>query len=89
MQKRLLTQCLLSMLQVEKVLAGADGWQFDTWRLREVTNGHPLSALGFFLIQRAGLIPRLKLKPAVLARWVRRRLRVDCRVAPVPYPLMF
>ncbi|KAG2441292.1 hypothetical protein HYH02_009885 [Chlamydomonas schloesseri] len=56
---------------VEKVLAGADGWQFDTWRLREVTNGHPLSALGFFLIQRAGLITRLKLKPAVLARLLR------------------
>ncbi|KAG2437154.1 hypothetical protein HXX76_005821 [Chlamydomonas incerta] len=57
--------------EVEKVLAGADGWQFDTWRLRDVTNGHALSALGFFLIQRAGLIPRLKLKPAVLARLLR------------------
>ncbi|KAG2437153.1 hypothetical protein HXX76_005820 [Chlamydomonas incerta] len=57
--------------EVEKVLASADGWQFDTWRLRDVTNGHALSALGFFLIQRAGLIPRLKLKPAVLARLLR------------------
>lgn len=41
-------------LQVERLLAGADGWQFDTWRLREATQGHPLSTLGFFLLQRSG-----------------------------------
>ncbi|EFJ48255.1 3'5'-cyclic nucleotide phosphodiesterase, partial [Volvox carteri f. nagariensis] len=57
--------------QVERVLAQADSWQFDTWRLRDVTHGHPLSALGFYLIQRAGLITNLKLKPAVLARLLR------------------
>ncbi|KAG2485173.1 hypothetical protein HYH03_016063 [Edaphochlamys debaryana] len=57
--------------EVERVLAGADSWTFDTYKLREVTQGHPLSALGFYLIQRAGLIPRLKLKPAVLARLLR------------------
>ncbi|KXZ50319.1 hypothetical protein GPECTOR_17g958 [Gonium pectorale] len=57
--------------EVEKVLAQADSWQFDAWRLRDVTNGHPLSALGFYLIHRAGLITGLKLKPAVLARLLR------------------
>ncbi|GLC41501.1 hypothetical protein PLESTB_001004600 [Pleodorina starrii] len=57
--------------EVERVLATADSWQFDTWRLRDVTNGHPLSALGFYLIHRAGLITSLKLKPSVLARLLR------------------
>ncbi|KXZ50318.1 hypothetical protein GPECTOR_17g957 [Gonium pectorale] len=57
--------------EIERVLAQADSWQFDTWRLREVTNGHPLSALGFYLIQRSGLITGLKLKPTILARLLR------------------
>ncbi|GIL58439.1 hypothetical protein Vafri_13575 [Volvox africanus] len=57
--------------EVERVLAQADSWHFDAWRLRDVTNGHPLSALGFYLIHRAGLIANLKLKPAVLARLLR------------------
>ncbi|GLI61128.1 hypothetical protein VaNZ11_003403 [Volvox africanus] len=57
--------------EVERVLAQADSWHFDAWRLRDITNGHPLSALGFYLIHRAGLITNLKLKPAVLARLLR------------------
>ncbi|EFJ44492.1 3'5'-cyclic nucleotide phosphodiesterase, partial [Volvox carteri f. nagariensis] len=57
--------------QVERVLAQADSWQFDSWRLRDITHGHPLSALGFYLIQRAGLIERLNLRPAALARLLR------------------
>ncbi|GIL81205.1 hypothetical protein Vretifemale_10268, partial [Volvox reticuliferus] len=57
--------------EVERVLAQADSWQFDTWRLRDVTNGHPLSALGFYLIHRAGLIEKLNLKPSALARLLR------------------
>ncbi|GFR48408.1 hypothetical protein Agub_g10302 [Astrephomene gubernaculifera] len=57
--------------EVERVLADADSWQFDMWRLRDATNGHPLSALGYYLIHRAGLITHLKLKPPVLARLLR------------------
>ncbi|GIL58431.1 hypothetical protein Vafri_13570 [Volvox africanus] len=57
--------------EVERVLAQADSWQFDAWRLRDVTNGHPLSALGFYLIHRAGLIEKLNLKPSALARLLR------------------
>ncbi|GLC65344.1 hypothetical protein PLESTF_000283100 [Pleodorina starrii] len=57
--------------EVERVLARADSWQFDTWRLRDVTNGHPLSALGFYLIHRAGLMPHFSVKPVTLARLLR------------------
>ncbi|GLI61127.1 hypothetical protein VaNZ11_003402 [Volvox africanus] len=57
--------------EVERLLSAAGTWHFDAWRLRDITNGHPLSALGFYLIHRAGLITNLKLKPAVLARLLR------------------
>lgn len=59
---------ICSARQVERVLAGADAWQFDTWRLRDITGGFPLSALGFFLIHRAGLTQRFNIKPGTLAR---------------------
>ncbi|KAG2490637.1 hypothetical protein HYH03_011028 [Edaphochlamys debaryana] len=57
--------------ETERLLAMADGWQFDTWRLQEATQGHALSSLGFFLMQRAGLVKRFRLKPMVLARLLR------------------
>lgn len=55
--------------EVERLLAHADGWQFNTWRLAEATGGHALSALGFFLLQREGLIDKFKIKRTRLARW--------------------
>ncbi|KAG2492524.1 hypothetical protein HYH03_009189 [Edaphochlamys debaryana] len=57
--------------EVERTLAAADGWQFDTWRLQEVTQGHALSCLGFYLMQREGLISTFKIKPVTLARLLR------------------
>ncbi|KAG2444403.1 hypothetical protein HXX76_001156 [Chlamydomonas incerta] len=57
--------------EVERVLAGADGWQFDTFRLAEVSGGLPLSALGYFLMQRAGLIKTLGLSAKTLIRCLR------------------
>ncbi|KAG2444404.1 hypothetical protein HXX76_001157 [Chlamydomonas incerta] len=59
------------MEDVERVLAGADGWQFDTFRLAEVSGGLPLSALGYFLMQRAGLIKTLGLSAKTLIRCLR------------------
>ncbi|KAG2447135.1 hypothetical protein HYH02_007881 [Chlamydomonas schloesseri] len=57
--------------EVERVLAAADAWQFDTFRLAEVSGGLPLSALGYFLIQRAGLIRTLRLSSRTLIRCLR------------------
>lgn len=53
------------------MLAGADAWQFDTWRLAEVSGGLPLSVLGYFLIQRAGLVKTLRLSPRTLVKCLR------------------
>ncbi|GLI59232.1 hypothetical protein VaNZ11_001076 [Volvox africanus] len=57
--------------EVERLLAGADRWQFNTWALQEATQGHALSALGFYLIQKAGLLKAFHIKPVTLARVLR------------------
>ncbi|PNW87229.1 hypothetical protein CHLRE_02g114100v5 [Chlamydomonas reinhardtii] len=57
--------------EVERLLAGADAWQFDTWRLAEATSGHALSCLGFYLLQREGLIAHFRIRPHRLARLLR------------------
>ncbi|KAG2497449.1 hypothetical protein HYH03_004604 [Edaphochlamys debaryana] len=68
--------------EVERLLADADSWQFDTWRLQEATQGHPLSVLGFFLMQRSGLIRQFKLNPMTLARLLR---HIEAGYPPNPY----
>lgn len=57
---------------MERVLATADNWQFDAFKLAEVTQGHPLSTLGYYLFHTAGLIERFGLPAAKLARFLRR-----------------
>lgn len=39
--------------EVEAVLRTADHWHFDAFRLTEVSQGYPLSTLGFWLIQQS------------------------------------
>lgn len=68
---------------VERLLARADDWCFDTWALDEATQGHALSALGFYLLQRQGLLSKLGLDPLVVARCMGRtsgghRLHTAC-----------
>ncbi|EFJ46426.1 3'5'-cyclic nucleotide phosphodiesterase, partial [Volvox carteri f. nagariensis] len=48
-----------------------DSWQFDTLGLQEISGGHALSALGFFLMQREGLVERFRMEPLRLARLLR------------------
>ncbi len=59
-------------LQMERVLATADSWQFDAFKLTEVTQGHPLSTLGYYLFHTAGLIERFGLPHVKVARFFRR-----------------
>ncbi|KAG2493194.1 hypothetical protein HYH03_008614 [Edaphochlamys debaryana] len=69
--------------EVERLLASADHWQFDTWRLAEATQGHPLSCLGFFLLHREGLMRTFKINPSTLARLLR---AVEAGYSPtIPY----
>ncbi|GIL49917.1 hypothetical protein Vafri_6220 [Volvox africanus] len=60
------------MEEVERFLAKAeDAWQYDTWKLAEMTQGHALSCLGFYLLHREGLISQFRIQPTKLARLLR------------------
>lgn len=63
-------QGLLASMEV--VLATVDDWRFDAFKLAEATGGHPMSALGFYLIMRSGLIESLQLDGPALARFLRK-----------------
>jgi len=57
--------------EVTAVLSSSSHWQFDAFKLNDVTNGHPLSSLAFYLFHTEGLIEHFSLKPAHLARFLR------------------
>ncbi len=56
-------------VQVERLLGHVDGLRYDTWALDAATGGHALSAMGFFLLQREGLLARFSVPPVKLVRW--------------------
>ncbi len=57
---------------MEAVLNTVDEWRFNAFRLAEVTQGHPLSALGFWLMKRYDLIGAFQLDATKLARFLRK-----------------
>lgn len=57
---------------MEAVLATVDDWRFDAFKLAEVTQGHPLSALGFWLMKQYDVISQFQLDATKLARFLRR-----------------
>ncbi|GIL70062.1 hypothetical protein Vretimale_3337 [Volvox reticuliferus] len=60
------------MPAMEAVLATVDEWRFNAFKLAEVTQGHPLSALGFWLMKRYDLISVFQLDATKLARFLRK-----------------
>ncbi|PNW74794.1 hypothetical protein CHLRE_12g509550v5 [Chlamydomonas reinhardtii] len=57
---------------MEAVLNTVDEWRFNAFKLAEVTQGHPLSALGFWLMKRYDLIGTFQLDATKLARFLRK-----------------
>ena len=53
------------------MLSQVDEWAFDSFELARVTEGRPLSTLGFALIRRSGITAKLRLDEGKLARWSR------------------
>ena len=49
--------------------SNASSWEFDAFQLNDVTQGHGLSTLGFYLMHEMGLMKRFKVSPQALARW--------------------
>lgn len=54
------------------MLATANEWVFDTFRLAEVTQKRPMSTLGFFILQQTGLVRHFGMNELKLARYLRR-----------------
>lgn len=54
--------------QVERLLAGAGEWTWNSFDLDEATQGHPLSCLSFYLFHSSGLIDDFALDRTKLAR---------------------
>ena len=57
------------------MLSQVDEWAFDSFELARVTEGRPLSTLGFALIRRSGITAKLRLDEGKLARLVGRIAR--------------
>ncbi|GMH41896.1 hypothetical protein BSKO_09806 [Bryopsis sp. KO-2023] len=60
------------LLEMDEVLAAADSWEFDAFQLAKATDGHPLSTLTFWLLQRSGAIKNFDLDEIRLARFLRK-----------------
>ena len=56
--------------QIKVVLHEVDEWDFDIWKLKEVTGGRPLQFLGWHLLNKWNLISGLKLNPRVVQSWL-------------------
>ncbi|KAG2484636.1 hypothetical protein HYH03_016589 [Edaphochlamys debaryana] len=62
----------LPLDEIERLLADAvSSWQFDMFQLAEVTGGHAMSCLGYYLMQREGIIRRFGFHAATMARLLR------------------
>ncbi len=55
-------------MQLSRVLSTTEEWQFDSFALNSASGGRPLSALGFALFKRMGLITTFGLNEMKLAR---------------------
>jgi hypothetical protein len=61
---------------VEQLLAGAEtAMTYDTFELAASSDGHALSTLAYYLMQRTGLVSEFNLDPTLLARWLR---NIEC-----------
>ncbi|KAK7080217.1 Calcium/calmodulin-dependent 3',5'-cyclic nucleotide phosphodiesterase 1C [Halocaridina rubra] len=52
--------------EVTKILKRVDEWDFNVWRLHEVSTNTPLRCLSYELLNRYGLLHKFKMPPATL-----------------------
>ncbi|XP_057326238.1 dual specificity calcium/calmodulin-dependent 3',5'-cyclic nucleotide phosphodiesterase 1-like isoform X2 [Microplitis mediator] len=56
--------------EVLKVFKNIDDWSFDAFSLDDVAQGSPLKFIGYFLLNRYGLIRKFKIPPQVLENFL-------------------
>jgi hypothetical protein len=70
-------------LQLERYLAeSADAWTFDAFKLEELSGGHALSVLGYYLLHTTGLLEAHKIRGIKAARLMR---TIESGYQPNPY----
>eukprot|EP00798_Chlamydomonas_sp_ICE-L_P002088 gene2088-18143_t len=74
--------CASPSEEMAKVMSHVDEWQFDIFALERVSNGRPLSFLGFALIHRLGVASAIGLNMEKLANFL---IHVENNYAPNPY----
>ncbi len=57
-------------MQLDRVLATANTWEFDAYALEEASQGRPLSVLAYWLMHTSGCISFARMHGAVLARFL-------------------
>jgi hypothetical protein len=60
----------------------ADAWTFDAFRLEELSGGHALSVLGYYLLHKTGLLEAHKIRGIKAARLMR---AIESGYQPNPY----
>jgi hypothetical protein len=71
------------LLQLERYLAdSADSWTFDAFKLEELSGGHALSVLGYYLLHTNGLLEAHKIRGVKAARLMR---TIEAGYQPNPY----
>ncbi|GFH25584.1 PDEase domain-containing protein, partial [Haematococcus lacustris] len=53
------------------LVSGADQWTFDAFRLDQLSSGHALSTLAFYLLQSTGLMKQHSIRGVKVARFLR------------------
>ncbi|XP_044597165.1 calcium/calmodulin-dependent 3',5'-cyclic nucleotide phosphodiesterase 1-like, partial [Cotesia glomerata] len=56
--------------EVLKVFKNLDDWSFDVFALDEVAQGSPLKCIGYYLLNRHGLIRKFKIPPQILENFL-------------------
>ncbi|XP_074101918.1 dual specificity calcium/calmodulin-dependent 3',5'-cyclic nucleotide phosphodiesterase 1-like [Cotesia typhae] len=56
--------------EVLKVFKNLDDWSFDVFALNEVAQGSPLKCIGYYLLNRHGLIRKFKIPPQTLENFL-------------------
>mmetsp|Transcript_22543 Transcript_22543/g.45578 ORF Transcript_22543/g.45578 Transcript_22543/m.45578 type:complete len:566 (-) Transcript_22543:477-2174(-) len=56
--------------EIEAHLLKATNWDFDIWRLKELTDGRELQTLGWYVLQQSGLAQHFGLEKPQLKKWL-------------------
>ncbi len=66
---------------IEEHLAKVDTWDFDIWKLKELTSGRVLQTMGWHVLEQHGLIQAFGLERPQLRKWLAHVEELYCDTA--------